>query len=519
MRVASFAASLLLLPLAACPDPEPTPAGVCVVSDARDDAALDAWLATPLKTCSLDAVFPHRAALVSTQRSTGDATGWDAGRVLEGADANGVRSFGDDGRSFAAFTDLVPLGGDITRAQAIDPADECVEADEVGFTARAELVDGTCTVWVGDEIVFAAPLHGSMKVALASWPAMVRGYPRTPVADQNLPRLADGYEYVTLPPMRPLDDFERDPKRVDLIAGWLGVMPSDAGRRLTFDLEVETELLRVPDVELPYLTSGDGIPTIATRDEAAALRALPLHALWYYSGPLARPTRTASIIEITADGLRYTGGQPRHTPRAAADAAACVRTLMERDLAAITSRRADSVPLYTSTAACARLTTDLAAAVAADDGAYTLLLDLLSDETRARYGRVTATGIAYTLTGGMAHHPLAQMIGAGLVSGAAPLTTRGPSVILDHAIASWTALQGSRIPVEVTRRLAAAVVARGEYNFDMQAFGRPALPALTDADADALAAEIAAAPDPLDKSFITGLARRIAEKPVVVAAP
>jgi hypothetical protein len=508
IRLSSLSATLLLVPLAACPDAPPDPVGAaCDITDTADAAALAAWRAQAFKTCSLEAVFPHRAALVTSSEVRGEASGWDRTVVLSGADANGVRAFSDDRRSFAGFRAFQTLGDADRRVQFIDRDPECAP-DQLAFAARVELVDGVCTVSLEGDVAFTAPLFAEMQVSLMSWAGLERDrWPAVPLP-QNPPALAPGYDYVDLGSMPALDAFERDRRRFAALADWLGTTPQIVGDHVRFDLELDDELV-VPVGGGGPVIWGDGIATIVTPDELNALLGSPLHVVWKYSGPIEQPTRSASLIEITDAAVTYTGVMPRDTARAASEAAACMKRVIDRDVAAIVSRRDYTPPLHTAFTTCARLTTDLAGAAAADDATLARVLALASNGARLRYGHITETGISF----GVGDRFLHQVIGAALVSNARPLAEREASFLVDHAEESWDVLR-DRVPPRLARRLAAAASARAENHFEQVAWELPALPALTRADVDAIVRDIAAAPDPLAEAFVADLAWRISREPV-----
>ncbi|HUQ06117.1 MAG TPA: hypothetical protein VM261_26620 [Kofleriaceae bacterium] len=508
-RLSCVSASLLLLPLAGCPDATPDPVTTaCDVTDTADAASLASWRAQAYKTCSLEAIYPHRSGLVSSTELRGEASGWDRNVVLENADANGVRAFSDDRRSFAAFRDFRALGADDRRIQEI-PRDADCAPDQLAFAAHVELVDGVCTVSLEGDVVFSAPLHDDMQVSLMSWAGLERDRWPAATMPSNPPALAPGYQYVDLGSMPALDAFERDRRRFAALAGWLGTTPQVVGEHVRFDFELGDELLVPVGGGAPPVIWGDGIATIATMDEAQSLLGARLHAVWHYSGPIEASTRSASLIEITDDAVTYTGAMPRDNARAASSAAECMTRVIERDVAAIVSHRDYTPPLHTAFTTCARLTIDLAGAAAADDRTLARVLALASNGARLRYGHITDTGISF----GLGNRKLHDVIGAALVSNARPLAARETSFIVDHAEESWDVLR-DRVPLPIARRLAAAVSARAENHFEQVAWELPALPALTRADADAIVRDIATAPDPFAEAFVADLAWRISREPV-----
>lgn len=63
--------------------------------------AVDAWQQSPLKTCSLDAIFPWVSAPQPSPRE-----GWDLGQVMKKLDPNRVWTVGDKHVLFGVFPGL-----------------------------------------------------------------------------------------------------------------------------------------------------------------------------------------------------------------------------------------------------------------------------------------------------------------------------------------------------------------------------------------------------------------------------
>jgi hypothetical protein len=458
-RLISSAAVLAAVFATGCPDePAPEPTDLCAAGDGDRDA-LEAWLAQPLKTCSLEAVFPGRAPYASGQ-ALEKITGWDRALLLAGADDNGAISFGDDGRSFVVLRDLsAPRRR--SYEQVFEPTGACADSDALAFTATAVLADGVCTVRVAEDESYTIPLHDTVNVALASWPGMGQERWQEP-GPANRPALGDGFEYVDAPVMANLYAYTRASDLASVLAGWLGVDAAAAQAHMT----------SVPDASwrLTTVAIGDGAPyvwatggaSVATREEARLLAARPLPWTVHSNAGTSQDSR----FEVGPSELRYVGARARDSADAARDGVACVRSLLERDLAAHAASRYTS-PARSPYERCDALTVDLAAAVAGDAETLALAIGLYSDAARERHGvRRDGQPISYEIGSLFVQEVVATAMAAGADAGQAP------SLMLSHALASWHVLAGVvAAHPELARKVAAATLERAETDVILLAQG------------------------------------------------
>jgi hypothetical protein len=458
-RLISSAAIVAVLFATGCPDePAPEPMERCPAGDA-DLPALEAWLARPLKTCSLEAIFPHRASYAWADDDEA-VTGWDRDMVLAGADDNGFISFGDDGRSFAVLRDFAAPGGR-SYERVLEPLGACADSDAPAFTATVALADGVCTVRVGDDVAYAGPLYDTVNVALASWPGMTRQRWDPPRGSTSRPPLSDGYEYVDAPSMAAFYAYTLAPDRFTVLAEWLGVDAAAARAHVAFDPVVSWNLATA--------ALGDGAPyvwliggtNVATHDEARLLAARPLPWTVHTNAG----TSQDSVFEVGGE-LRYLGTRPRDTAEAAKDGAACVRALLERDLAAHAASRYRS-PARSDYTTCDALTVDLAAAVVADAETLGLAMALYSDAARERYGvHHDDRPTGYEIGSLFVQEVVATAMAAGVDAGDAP------SLMLSHALASWHVLaEVVAAHPDLAREIAAATLERAETDVILLAQG------------------------------------------------
>jgi hypothetical protein len=479
--LASSAAVLAALLATGChEDPAPAPIERCPAADA-DRPALEAWLAQPLKTCSLEAVFPHRAPYASGQ-ALEKITGWDRELLLADADDNGAISFGDDGRSFAVLRDLsAPRRR--SYEQVFEPDGACVDSDALAFTATVVLADGVCTVSLAGDEAYTRPLHGTVNVALASWPGMPQERWQAS-GPANRPALGDGFEYVEAPIMANLVAYTRAPHRFTVLAGWLGVDAEAAQAHMTMVPDLSWRLTTVAiDGRAPYVWPSAGA-TVATHDEAWLLAARPLPWTLHTNAGTAQDSR----FEVALSELRYLGAEARDDADAARDGVACVRALLERDLAAHAASRYSS-PAQSPYERCDALTVDLAAAVAGDAEALALAVGLYSDAARERHGVQHADRpLGYAIGSLFVQEVVAAAMAAGVDAG------RGPSLMLSRALESWHVLAAVVAAHRgLGREIAAAAIERAETDVILLAQGVAGRAPLVASDAARIGAALAAA--------------------------
>jgi hypothetical protein len=389
--------------LAACGGPDgpggPDPSSDWSPTQAEIDQAIAAWQAQPIKSCSLDAVFPK----LTVAHDHTPREGWDLAVVTPKLDANLIATIGDQHVMFATFPGVAHDGD-----EEYQQTSKRTRSDGAAFEASLGYHNGHCTITVGGRSIYDGLLRTAQVTGLV--PAKVdRPVALTVVAAKDAPptigTVGAGAAMVDVSSLAAAIDGAVHPGSLDdraqlaALLGPLWQLTPDRAQTLLAPgpSPMWRDVLVPQSIALPVLGLARETPVtyrsvILTDTELTTLRgAGELHLVWEYANSSyahSQPSTQTSQIEVvltrTGDlqyqltSLKYLGAHDKVDARAAACAADHLDRLV---------RYASAVPAgsYTDDVEpCANLGRDLVGAIAADPAAATTAVKMIGDAYRAK---------------------------------------------------------------------------------------------------------------------------------------